>query len=432
MDLFVRALGVSNKIKLFDNYLVGLRGDTKAGFSKEVDYGEIDRAVVGGNYERISSSLENVGKQLSDLALAALTKSDVSVARTSWLAYYMQDLRRQGIDISNIDWENEHSNPNEEAAAYAEQMVSRSQNANDASTLGNMFKKQSGFGGFVKNVFLPFSSFSVNQRVRMTNDMQKLLYGENKSEAARSLVATAAEVTLFNAVKVYIIGMLTTLGAETLAQFIGLMGEDDDELAKKLAKQDKERKDNYSEVEVAGVKLTDKQKKVAAQALSDYFFSGMGSAPQEWLQQGANYLYNKNVKETLKDGTVNENARLYFTPTNTGFNWRNFGTAGIAPEKVQQMTESAMKVYGGADYYGKKGKVLGKVELTPAEKKAYAITMLIDGLSVMGVGDADLSVLNQKLKSIADRQVEFKYGGREFNVTAPAKDKKAKKRIDNE
>lgn len=434
-SLYFKALTIPNNLELFDRFLIGMRGGTQAGFNKEVDYGEIDRAVIGGSYEKIRSSLDSTSKKLSDLAMSALTKSDVSVARTSWLAYYMKSLRDQGIDISTIDWESEHNSPNSEAASYAEQMVSRAQNPNDPSSMGALYRDRGTMISLIRNIAAPFSSFSVNQRVRMTNDMQKILFGDKKAkvEGGRSLAAAAGEIATFNAVKVFLWSSLTTLGATSLAELVGLLGGDDeDEVAKEMAENDKEFKDKYSEVTVGGVTMSDKTKKFVSQSMSDFLFSGMGSAPQEWLQQGSNYLYSKSVKETLKDGTENPKPSLFYTPGNKGFSWRSFGTAGIAPEKIGQMIDAAKRINTGVDYYvreGLKSESVGMVELTPAEKRAYAITMVVDGLSILGIGDAQLSIINQKMKSIADKQIEYKYGGKEYKNLSEGKDSDAIDRV---
>ena len=105
----------------------------------------------------------------------------------------MQDLKRQGIKLDDINWQTEHENPNLEAAAYAEQQVSRTQNPNDVSSGSSFYRDSRGTSGFFKNLVLPFSTFVVNAGSH--HDVQKILYGGNKAEAFKSLVGAAAEVT---------------------------------------------------------------------------------------------------------------------------------------------------------------------------------------------------------------------------------------------
>ena len=48
------------------------------------------------------------------------------------MAYYMNDLKKQGIDPSNIDWSNHKVN--KKAGAFAEQQVGRQQNVSDVDS----------------------------------------------------------------------------------------------------------------------------------------------------------------------------------------------------------------------------------------------------------------------------------------------------------
>lgn len=232
MGLYFQALRVSNKIKLFDQSSIAMRGDTKAGYNHDMDIASIDRSVLGNSFVRNSRQALSTMAKVAETAMSALVKSDVSVARTSWLSYYMQDLKKQGVDINKIDWNKAHEDYNKEAGAYAEQMVSRSQNPNNNTELGSLYRDTKGGSMILKNMILPFSSFAVNQRVRMTNDLQKLIKGGNKSEAARSLAATFLEQGIFNAIKVYALGALTTAGARGLASAFGFWDDQDEKKVK--------------------------------------------------------------------------------------------------------------------------------------------------------------------------------------------------------
>lgn len=403
--LFLKALTISNKLPLFEQFNIGLRGETKAGFNREIDLGVIERTDLGGATQKAIHLMEDVGHKLSDIALATLTKSDVSVARTSWLAYYMKDLRRQKVDIEKIDWEKEHLNPNEEAAAYAEQMVSRSQNANDATSMPNFLKDQRGIKGIVTSMILPFSGFAINQRMRMTSDVHKILFGGEKKEAIKSLVATTAEIAAFNAIKVFVIGALTTAGARSLAQIFQMWDEDDEKAA-----------DNKSEVTINdSITVSDKTKKWLANSISDFFFSGLGSAPQYGAQQGMNWLYENAVTETFKDRKENKYPSLFFTKRKGETDWSSWGVLGIPLEQGYDAYQSADRLLFGAKHHTKEG--VHRDEMSENEQKLYTLAFLIDALSVVGVGDAELNNVNRKLKSMAEKKMEKKYGGNEFTLT---------------
>lgn len=95
MPLYFKALAISNNIKLFDQSSIAMRGDTKAGYNHGADIAAISRTELGGNIHQAGQAILTLGKKLGESAMATLTRSDVSVARTSWLAYYMQDLTKQ-------------------------------------------------------------------------------------------------------------------------------------------------------------------------------------------------------------------------------------------------------------------------------------------------------------------------------------------------
>ncbi|MFT3946157.1 MAG: hypothetical protein QM763_04205 [Agriterribacter sp.] len=403
--LFGRALMVSNNIPLFKNYSIGLRGDTKAGLSREVTLNEIASAQFGNLWDNASTQIIEKGKKITHFIMSALTKSDVSVARTSWLAYYMQSLKDQGIDFKNIDWKTEHEHPNEIAAAYAEQQVSRTQNPNDTSSLAPFYRESRGASAFFKNLVLPFSTFSVNSRVRLTNDVQKILYGGNKTEAFKSLAGTMAETVAFNAIKIYLISYLTTAGARGIASMYGMWGDDDDESA-----------DNKAElnINVAGTDLSvsANTKKLIANSASDFFFSGLGSLTQAKMNEGINLLYKASAVESYKDGTVNKFPSLFYSKslTDPTPDYSGYGLYGILASKVAAMKNSARYSLTGSYAGVNPFRQDETVTLTPEEQELYTISFIIDAFGVAGISDADLLTLNQKLKWIADKKLADKYG----------------------
>lgn len=412
MGLYVRALFVSNKIPLFDKYNIGLRGGTQAGFNREVDYGSIDRSTLGNSVQETARQIGSTSKKLMDFAMAALTVSDVSVARTSWLAYYMQSLKQQDIDISEIDWKTEHENPNEKAAAYAEQMVSRSQNPNDVSAMAAFYKDSVGSKGILKNMLMPFSSFALNQRMRMTNDMQKLLYGGQKVEALKSLAGTVTEIALFNAVKVYIIGQLTTAGAQGIAAMFGMWDDDDDEKQKE--------KEEDIEIIIGGktVKVSPKFRKTAANTISDFFFSGMGTAPQTWANKAMNAAYRLAATEKYANGYTNYAPSLFYIydPAKYGEeDYSAWGMYGIPLQRLQATWNlGEVAITGKTDNVVKGGKEsdmeLEKKKVTDKERAVHSLMFAVEALGLAGASDADLLMINKKLQNIVGKRMDERYG----------------------
>lgn len=409
MPLYVRAIQAGTNLPLFDKFNIGLRGETKAGYNKEVDLGEIDRAQFGNDVQKAVKTVGEVGKKLGEYALATLEKSDVLVARHSWLAYYMQDLQRQGINLDDVNWKQEHINPNEEAAAYAEQQVSRTQNPNDPSSMANFTRDSKGVKGVFKNIVAPFSSFAMNQRARMTNDAQKMMFGGESKEAARSMAATVAEQALFNALKVYVIGKLTTMGAQGIASMFGYWDD-----------KDQDKFDQSQDMSINGLPVSRNFKKFVGNTMSDIFFSGMGGVTQTTLQQGvANPLYKLVVNEQNYKGDEVKDPKLFYNynPSKTGDqDFAPWGIYGTPLEQVYRLGKTgSIALTGQTDRYTKGGyeghTETERADVTDEERAAYTLSFFIDALALTGASDAEISVMNKKLQNIMQQKMTERYGG---------------------
>jgi hypothetical protein len=153
-----------------------------------------------------------------------LVKPDSFVARASWMSYYEQSLKKQGIDPSGIDY-NTHK-INKEAADYAQTMVDRQQNISDADLQGKMFASKTPLSQIFVKTLLPFANFRMNQFMRLTNDITTLTSmtssKEDRAIAAWSLGGYSVEVATFT--------MISTAATMLLYELSkGIMGEDEDE-----------------------------------------------------------------------------------------------------------------------------------------------------------------------------------------------------------
>lgn len=423
MGLYFKAFGVSNKIKLFELSSIATRGGAKAGYNHDADVAAIERSVKSNDIRRNTKEvLSNIAK-IAEASMAALVKSDVSVARTSWLAYYMQDLKRQGTDLSTIDWDKAHESFNDEAAAYAEQMVSRSQNPNNNTELATYYRDVKGLGSVLKNIVLPFSSFSTNQRVRMTNDMQKLFKGGEKAEAARSLAATALETGVFNAIKIYALSELTTAGARALASVFGMWGEDDEA-----------KKNDYQSIDIkvgeSTFNVSDKQKRLVSNVMNDYFFSGLGGLVQQASQKGMNWIYSNMASEEYPNGgNAKKNPELFYVYENKGdgYDWASLGMYGILPKQFSDVIGGAEEaILGQTDKVVKGGMgekvVTEKSDITTEEQQAAALNFIINSFAMFGLGDAEVTNINRKMGAIMEKKMKVRYGG-ETTLTISSKGK---------
>ena len=168
---------------------------------------------------------------LNDLQLKYfLQKPDAYVARASWMSYYENSLKKQGIDPKTIDYATHEVN--ETAADYAQRMVDRQQNVSDMDLAGKFIASKNPANQLINKLLLPFASFRINQSARLGSDWatltSKVSTKEDKVIAARSLGGFFSELVTFRAVS---IGVASLLGSMALS----FAGKRDDE-------EDRERK----------------------------------------------------------------------------------------------------------------------------------------------------------------------------------------------
>lgn len=64
-----------------------------------------------------------------------MAKPDVWIARSSFITYYLKDMKSKGENVKDIDWSTHEWN--KESAQYAQLMVDRQQNISDDKLAGD-------------------------------------------------------------------------------------------------------------------------------------------------------------------------------------------------------------------------------------------------------------------------------------------------------
>lgn len=391
MDLYFKSIarfGLHDPI--FDQSGIGLRASQHGGTSFELDLRKVQNTDFSGPVIKALSKMTQFGDKMNKVFSYALTTADDAVARNSWGAYYMQDLRKQGVDLDAVDWSSEHKNINKEAAAYAEQMVSRNQIQNDPSKQANFL-----YGGGVesgkdlgsvvlKGLAFPFSSFARNAQARLESDLRKFSGGDRK-EATVSIISGIAEAAAFNALKIAIIGTAVNAGAAAILPKFGFNQPADKDLA-------------------------DRAKQIPAQALNDVLLSGFGAMADNMIVKGLNRVANPNEDKKLAQWLVpNYDPGRYGEP--------DFGLAGIygvLPGKLYQLQQEANYIDGqptGEAYDSHKKEVVKyQSQLTERQQNMAQMVFAIDVLGVLGVSDAEILRLNQKLyREMAKEKAPVKF-----------------------
>lgn len=400
----IARLGLHDPI--FDKSGIGLRASQHGGTSFELDLRKVKNTDFSGPVIKSLAKLTSFGDKMNKVFSYALTTADDAVARNSWGAYYMKDLKRQGVDLDNVDWTNEHKNINEEAAAYAEQMVSRNQIQNDPSKQANFL-----YGGGVesgkdvgsvilKGLAFPFSSFARNAQARLESDLRKFSGGDRK-EATVSIISGIAEAAAFNALKIAVIGPAINAVAAAILPKFGFS---------KPADKD----------------LEDRAKQIPAQALNDVLLSGFGALTDNMILKGLNRAANPNNDKKVAQWLVPNYDPAQYGETDFGM----AGIYGVLPGKLYQLQQEANYIDGkptGEAYDShKKEMVKYQSQLTERQQHMAEMVFAIDVLGVLGVSDAEVLRLNQKLyREMAKEKAPIKYHSG-YNKNSKAKPKVVK------
>ena len=186
------------------------------------------------HYQKFTGSwIARTLKKSNELYLKQiLVKSDLIVARASWLAYYEHKLKKMGLNAPDYKTHVQ----NQEAADYAQHMVDRNQNISEAAKGGSLQTSNNPYVKLIRQTAFPFSSFTMNQKSRMISDMKtwasRTSTKESKRIAKLSLIGMVVEISTFNLVRVLIAEAVVSAAYAYLGE-----DEDEEEKAKRRKKQ---------------------------------------------------------------------------------------------------------------------------------------------------------------------------------------------------
>ena len=169
----------------------------------------------------------DVVKGIADLTKVyvdySLVKSDVAAAKISWLAYYLTELEKKGVDVSNIKLS--ETEVDKDAAKIADRKVQKEQNVNIAELSGKLFSSKSSGLRLLRMSLLAFQSYTISSRDKIKTNMSILFNPnslstvEEKIEAMNSIAATIGEQMVFSKIKagirnIVIAGAFAAIGEE--------------------------------------------------------------------------------------------------------------------------------------------------------------------------------------------------------------------------
>ena len=194
------------------------------GIESQAQIESLDKMIEDAASSRAGKAIDKIESINKWWLKNLLVRFDVGIARASWITYYEQYLKKNGIDPSTIDYSTHEIN--EEAADYAQRQVDRQQNVSDSDLSGAILSSKDASKQLFTKIMMPFASFRMNQSARLGSDISTLLNStstkEDKVVAARSLAGFMAEMATFRALSY---GSALVIGSVVA----GMMGKDDDE-----------------------------------------------------------------------------------------------------------------------------------------------------------------------------------------------------------
>jgi len=341
------------------------------------------RTLVGKGFDKI----DKLNKAYLDIFLV---KSDVMTARTSFLAYYIQDMARKGVSYSDIDW----TKPlDKDSMNTAQRKVDRQQNTSDPDLQGDLFTNQDISSQLVRKTLFPFANFLINQKNRSYADVSTLFFNPaalegEKATALRSIAGLGVETATFGALGYVISNFL----ASTIASLMG--GIEDEE-------EEKKRKGYQVTGRVGG-------------AIADII------VPLPVLNDVSLGFVN-DVMGMFQDGEDEGDVFKFFAKDQKTF-LEQLGVLGISSGKAMKAYEMVQLARTGVaknEYMGNKS----TAEISEDARERMGTVAMIYILNQLGIGTSEMNYMSERALKLAKKS----RNPEPIKVDAPKKSKPKKK-----
>jgi hypothetical protein len=187
--------------------------------------------LAKGDYSNAEKILKTLKDGENIYIDKGLVSGDVYIARASWLAIYLNELKKLGVKDFNFQG---YDNPESiKAAREAERIIKKEHNQSMAELLPRLYSGKDSERVALRMGLGPFSGYSMAMKDKIKANAAILFdtnfksTQEEKAQAAKSLIATLHEQAWFNWIKYGI-------GVGIIAAANAIDDEDEDELSKLL------------------------------------------------------------------------------------------------------------------------------------------------------------------------------------------------------
>ncbi len=356
-------------------------------------------ATVGGAVDKYT--LRYLKKSNAFLLKQLLANPDRFARVQAFAAYYRKSMAQQGL---KADFK---APMNEKAAKYAQSMVDANMDVSDTEMRGQFFKSKNAYVKIIKQVFFPFSTFSMNQRNRVWSDAAVVVNPANKQEritALRSLAAFSAEFFTYNAIR-YGAGLLIIRGA------VAALGLDDEEEEKIIKKYEENLMKSIKSSSITDVlsptPVLDEATLSVMNKMMPMF--GIGTPTEEEFQKYIDGINEERIykgKEKLTEDEVAIKRNKYMLDEQFQFyidNEKSTGMLGIQFSKIQELYDIVDAYYTGK--YSRErfaGGGYEEVSLSDDAKESlkYIALLKLEG-TLLGPRETD-QIANRMFKIVKD------------------------------
>ena len=373
---------IKNARPVLDLFSIGRRGDASSGYKyinqMEGAQSRLERYYTEGNWVKAKEA----ATRFADKFMTPLKVSDFTVAAATWMTFYRAYLAKNGIRFTT--WEDaanlikSDDTGHKRAAAYAENMTDIYQGSSDPTKMAVFAQKgKTGSENLLKAILVPFNSFGVQFRARVSSDLTEIFTKsgdwKGKAIAVKDLSATIGGTVMFGLAKRFVLPAITYGGVKILYSIFGVDVEEPDE---------EKKKEEFEQ----------KWRQLQGDIISTMAVGGFGQMVESYTIDGMNYIKymidTANESESVLDDdgdimSFNE----YAKERAPFYRYRSFDNAfslGILDIGMDQAKKSILNTK----------MVLTPEEMerfTPEEQRFLYVALISDWLYLGGFNDADFA-----------------------------------------
>lgn len=365
-----------NVKKLHDQYSIGTAGLRLGGIERgnTISFNlsaSAKKKAVRGLEKMFNFTTTNTHK-----ALAFLTTSDRLVKQAFWNAYYLKRLSELGIKSVNMneEWSKQNEPERQEAAAYAEHMVSVTQIPSNPGELSTISRKSGNQAlNIIKNVILPFATYSMEAKARLVVNTKKAIRNPSWETWVGGVGGDLQEVALYSLIQLTIMREYKKQLENMWEWMFGLEDEEDEE---------KEEK-----------KTNRRIKSQIAQGLNTINPLAIGTPGEEIFNRGMNRIGHAIYK-------IKENPDITYKKwkrETVGFAYEDEMDFGLLSIGYKPFVQSGSHLVDLVDVSGDDEITITDdfgntkdVYLTQQQQNLLLVNWFVESLSMAGVNEADL------------------------------------------